>query len=308
MARPNIEEEPSEYYPPRARWYGRVFSPWFKLQRLLHLERIHLPAGFTLQQLILSLLLPGYAFFANGRLTLGWSFMGVYFFSAALFIVALGYQLGSLGYGLMISAHASSIIFLEGHWLRAQCEFGLRLLLALITLLAVWLMVYAPLTHLAEAHLIMPLRMRGNVVIVQRLTPPGQIRRGDWIMYSFSEHYVGDAHREGGAAWLQGGYSWGPVLAAAGDRVEFSTNSFSVNGVAQPMLPHMPNRGELVVPENHWFVWPELAITGHGNFGEANLAAVMLQMATVSEVEFVGKPFQHWFGRKQHLYEPVHQS
>jgi len=80
VARPNIEEEPSEYYPPRARWYGRVFSPWFKLQRLLHLERIHLPAGFTLQQLILSLLLPGYAFFANGRLTLGWSFMGVYFF------------------------------------------------------------------------------------------------------------------------------------------------------------------------------------------------------------------------------------
>ena len=307
MARSHIEEEPLAYYPPRARWWGRIFFPWFKLQRALHLEKIHLPAGYTAQQFLLSLLLPAHAFFANGRRTLGWVFVGVYVFSAALFIVALGYQLGSLGFGLMISAHASSIIFLEGYWLRAHCQFGLRVALAIVTLLAVWLAVYSPLTSFAEAHLIMPLRMRGNVVIVQRLTAPDHIRRGDWIMYSLQEHSVGDAHREGGAARLQSGYSWGPVLAAAGDTVIFSTNGFSVNGVSQPALPHMPVKGEIIVPENHWFVWPELAISGHGNFSEANLSALMLDLATVSEVEFVGQPFQHWFGRKQKLYEPVHQ-
>ncbi len=306
MARINIEEEPSEYYPPRARWWGRLFSPWFKIQRTLHLEKIHLPIGFTIQQFALCLILPGYAFFANGRRTLGWSFVVVYLVSAVLFIVALGYQWGNLGYGLMISAHASSIIFLEGYWLRSQTQFGYRLVLAGVTLLAVWLAVYAPVINFMEAHCIMPLRMRGNVVIVQRLTPPSHIQRGDWIMYSFNERSIGDAHREGGAAWLRAGFSWGPVLATAGDRVEFSTNSFSINGLSQPLLPHMPVKGELVVPENHWFVWPELAINGRGNFSEVNLSVLMLQLATVSKVEYVGKPFQRWFGRKQHLYEPVH--
>ena len=51
---------------------------------------------------------------------------------------------------------------------------------------------------------------------------------------------------------------FGPVLAVPGDRVEFSTKAFSVNGVPQPLLPHMPAGGKLVVPENHWFIWPNL--------------------------------------------------
>lgn len=301
LARMKTEQFDSDYYPPRARWYSRLFFPWFRIQRTLHLERIHLPAGFNIQQFLLSLLVPAYAFFANGRRTLGWAFAGVYIFSAVLFVVALGYQLGSLGYGLMISVHASSIIFLEGYWLREGCRFGLRIALAVITLLAVWLAVYLPAVHFTEAHFIMPLRMHGNVVIVQRLTPPVRIQRGDWIMYSLREHSVGDAHREGGAAWLRAGYSWGPVLAVTGDRVAFSTNSFSVNGVEHPLLPHMPTSGELVLPEKNWFVWPELAISGHGNVSEVTLSALMLEMATVSEVTYVGKPFKHWFGRKQIL-------
>ena len=299
MARPNIEEEPSAYYPPRARWYGRVFLPWFKLQRALHLEQIHLPSGFTAQQTILSLLLPGYAFFANGRPALGWLFAGIYVVAAVLFIVALGYQLGSLGFGLMISAHASSIIFLEGCWLRSLTQFGYRLALAVVTLLAVWLAVYAPVIGFAERHFIMPLRVRGHVVVMQRVSAPRNIRNGDWVMYSLQSHSLGNAHREGGAVWIQAGLGWGPVLALAGDRVEFSTNSFAVNGVAQPLRPHMPTSGGLVVPEKHWFVWPEFDINGHGNVSEANLSAIMLQMATVSEIEFIGKPFKHWFGRRQ---------
>jgi hypothetical protein len=305
VARHHIEEEPSAYYPPRARWYGRLFSLWFKVQRLLHLEKIHLPAGVTIQQTILSLILPGYAFFANGRRTLGWVFVGVYVVSAILFIVALGYQIGSLGYGLMISAHASSIIFLEGFWLRAGCNFGLRLVLAVLTLLVVWLAAYAPLVGYVENHFIMPVNMRGNVVIVEHLTPPKDISRGDWVLYSLRSGSIGNGHREGGAAYVQAGLGWGPVLAMAGDRLKFSTNSFTLNGAVRAPLPHMPTSGEMVVPEKHWFIWPELAISGRDNVSEANLSALMLQMATVSEAAYVGKSFQHWFGRKQHLYEPV---
>lgn len=299
VARPNIEEESSPYYPPRARWYGRLFSPWFKLRRALHLEKIHLPDGFTAQQTIVSLLVPGYAFFANGRSALGWLFAGIYAGAAALFIVALGYQLGSLGFGLMISAHASSIIFLEGCWLRGLTPFGFRLALAGATLLVVWLGVYAPLTRFAEAHFIMPLRVRGNVVVMQRVSTPRSIRSGDWVMYSLPSRSLGAAHREGGAVWIQAGLGWGPVLAVAGDRVVFSTNSFAVNGVAQPLRPHMPTSGGLVVPEKHWFVWPKFDINRHGNVSEANLSAIMLQLATVSEIEFIGKPFKHWFWRRQ---------
>ena len=110
---------------------------------------------------------------------------------------------------------------------------------------------------------------------------------------------MGDAHGEGGAVRVQAGLGMGPVLALAGDRVEFSETAFTVNGVTKPLRPHMPTSGGLVVPEKHWFVWPEFDISGHGNASEANLSAVMLQMSTVSEVEFIGKPFKHWFWRRQ---------
>jgi hypothetical protein len=267
---------------------------------MLHLERIHLPTGYSFQQFILSLIVPGYAFFTVGRRSLGWAFLGAYCLAAALFIVALGYQLGGLGYALMISAHASSIIFLEAHWLRVLKDFGFRFMLAGVTLLAVWLVVYMPLTGFMQRHWLMPLRVRGSVVVMHRAAAPGHARRGDWVMYSLPRHFSGDAHA-GGAVLVRAGLYWGPVLAMAGERVAFSTNSFSVNGVEQPLRPHMPTTGELVVPEKHWFVWPELDIGGHGYAGEANLSAAMLQLATVSEVEFAGKPFQRWFWRKQIL-------
>ena len=61
----------------------------------------------------------------------------------------------------------------------------------------------------------------------------------------------------------------------------------------------MPETGELIVPEKHWFVWPDFAISGHGNVAEAALSAALLPMATVSEDQFAGKPFKRWFWRRQ---------
>jgi hypothetical protein len=297
----------SPYYPPRARWWGCLFSPWFKLRCALHLERIRLPACFTAQQLLLGLLLPGHAFFANGRRTLGWAFVGVYVCSALLCVVAMGYQIGSLGFGLMISAHASSIVFMEGQWLRPRCQFPLRLTLAIVTVVLVWMAVYSPARSFAETHLVMPLRVRGNVVIVQRLTPSARIKRGDWVMSRLQVHNPRDVYGRDAAVWIDAGFSWGPVLAVAGDTVVFSMNSFSVNGLEQARLRHMPVSGKLVVPEKHWFVWPELAIR-QWNMSEETLSDLMLQLATVSETEFIGKPFTRWFWRKQEFHEPIRQS
>jgi hypothetical protein len=87
----------------------------------------------------------------------------------------------------------------------------------------------------------------------------------------------------------------------AGDRVEFFMNAFMVNGQAQPLLPHLPPSGVATGPEKHWFVWPELDISGHGYVGEGAISSTMVQLATISENQVVGigKPFQRWFWRQQ---------
>lgn len=299
MARIKTEETGWAYYPPRARWYRRICYPWFELRRVLDLEAVRLPTRVSVLRFVLSLVIPGYAFFAHGRRDLGRAFLAAYGLGAILFVVALGYSLGGLGYAVMISAHASSIIFLEGYWLREKYEFGFRLVLAGLTLLAVWLAAYAPLIGYAERHWIMPLRVRGNVVIVRRMASPGNIRRGDQVLYSLRAEESGTAHEGEGAVWIRAGFAGGPVLAVAGDRVEFSTNAIRINGVGQPLLGSMPQSGQIIVPEKQWFIWPELDIYEHGNFNEANLSAVMMRLALVPEEQFIGRPFRYWFLRRQ---------
>ena len=63
------------------------------------------------------------------------------------------------------------------------------------------------------------------------------------------------------------------MLAVAGDTVRFTTNVFFINGQPAPRLPHMPDTGEVQVPEKHWFIWPNLDISGHGNVGEDRISS-----------------------------------
>jgi hypothetical protein len=63
----------------------------------------------------------------------------------------------------------------------------------------------------------------------------------------------------------------------------------------------MPKSGDVAVPEKHWFVWPELGISGYGNTPEGNITAMMQQLALVPENDFVGKPFKRWLWRRQIL-------
>ncbi|HXS69029.1 MAG TPA: hypothetical protein VN761_09315, partial [Candidatus Polarisedimenticolia bacterium] len=88
-----------------------------------------------------------------------------------------------------------------------------------------------------------------------------------------------------------------------GDHIQFATNYFSINGgIHQSLLPHMPTDGEVIVQEKNWFIWPNLAIIGgHGNVPESTISTTMLQMATVPQDNFIGKPFTRWFGRRQML-------
>lgn len=248
---------------------------------------------------LLSLAIPGYAFFANDRRALGWCFLGGYCGSAVLFVVALGYQIGNLSFGLMISAHAASIIFLESLWLRDAIRFRFRIVVAALTLLVLWLGLYGPAVNFLQRNCITPVRIRNQVVILQHLDSPRSLSRGDWIMYSIHRDHSGDAHN-GGAVWIRAGYGWGAILAVAGDAVVFTNKTFSVNGKPQRSLPHMPVSGEVLVPEKHWFIWPDLDVANN-NVSEATMSAMMLELAMVPETQFAGKPFKHWFGRRQHL-------
>ncbi len=288
----------SPYYPPRARWYSPLFGIWQTLQRRMGLDRLHLPEGIPVTAFIASLLVPGLAFIVCKERLIGRAILAGYGLLALVFIVWLGYPVANVAFGLMLSAHVTSIIFLLNPWL-AEARFAFRIATGLILLLVVGGGLYAPLRNTLQTKYLMPLRIKENVVIVRTFSSPRTIHRGDWIACSLDSHSVGDAHREGGAVWAQTGYGFGPVLAVAGDRIRFTPQTFAINGVVQKSLPHMPVAGEFVVAEKHWFLWPEIVISGYGNTTEATIASAMLQLATVPETQFIGKPFKRWFGRRQ---------
>src|SRR5215831_899616 len=107
----NSAGDVSSYYPPRARWYTRLFFvPAERVRRRLHLDRLRWPGGISMGDFFLSLALPGFAFFALGRQRLGWIFAAGYGITLLLFVIALGYALGNIAFGILISLHATSII------------------------------------------------------------------------------------------------------------------------------------------------------------------------------------------------------
>jgi hypothetical protein len=290
----------SSYYPQRARWYSRIFAPWFIIRRVLHLERLYFPEEISASQFFWSLIVPGYSFFACGRKFAGRVFLAAYCLAAIVFVVALGYSAAGIAYGLMIAAHASSLCFLELRWLSDR-TFGQRIGLALITVIVVGLLIYIPLISYLERHWLTPLRMNGYVVIVGQSAAPVVIRRGDWVAYNLrpNQEWHFNGRQAHGVVYVRAGVDLGPVLAIAGDQVEFTTNAFLVNGVSHPLLPHMATSGELIVPQKHWFIWPGIDITGRAD--AATVSTAVMNNALVSEEQFVGRPFKWWFWRRQTL-------
>jgi hypothetical protein len=299
VARLNIQEEASPYYPPRARWYSHLLSFGGTIRRRLALDRIHLPREMALVGLVAGFLVPGLAVYIRGPRLWGKAALVSCGLLFLLFIAWFGHPAGNFAFGLLLSIHISGFVYYCSPLL-LDAPFRSRMLFTLLTMMALGLLIYLPIRNVILQQWLVPLRVRGNVVIVHRLGAPHDIKRGDWVMYSQNSEQTGEAHH-GGAVRVRAGFGWGPVLAVAGDRVEFSTNAFMVNGEARPLLPYMPNSGTLTVPEKHWFIWPELDISGHGNVGEANISAIMLQMATVSQEQFIGKPFKRWLWRRQIL-------
>jgi hypothetical protein len=294
-----ISEERSPYYPPRARWYAPVFYIGNAVRRRLALDRLTLPGAMNVSGLIAGLLVPGLAVYLRGPRMWGQVAMAACAALFLIFIVWLGYPAANLAFGLIISIHATGFVYYCGPLL-VQAPFRSRLVFTFLVLLAIGLLLYVPARTLIQGRWLTPLRLNGNVIVVRLNSDARQIHRGSLVAYALHENRQGEAH-DGGAVWARAGMGLGTVLAVAGDEVGFSTNLFSVNGVTHTNLPYMPVSGGLTVPENHWFIWPSLDISGHGNVGPGNITAAMLDLANVDETQFYGKPFARWFGRKQIL-------
>src|SRR5262245_42375038 len=108
----------SPYYPPRARWYSRsVFRLCEAVKRVPGLDRLHLPDQIAPTTFLAGLLVPGVAFIARKERLIGRAILFGYLLLLLVFIVWLGYPVANLAFGLMLSAHVTSILFLVSPWL-----------------------------------------------------------------------------------------------------------------------------------------------------------------------------------------------
>jgi signal peptidase I len=262
------------------------------VRRILHLDRIHLPKGISPFQFLMGLVVPGCSFLATGHRFVGWSFIAVYGMAVLVLAAALGFMAGAIAYGVVISAHAMSVVHLQFFWLREQLDFRTRLILAGGTLLAVWMLCYQPLMNYVGSHWFMPLRMPRAVVVVNCRATPGSVKTGDWIAFRMTGN-------EGRGYVVRRGFGVEKVLAVAGDKIVFTPEHLEINGVPRPRLEQMPTNGEWVVPEKHWFVWPNLAITTPGHGAPIDLEQILRPYAMIGEDNLIGKPFTYWFGRRQ---------
>ena len=299
MGRKFIPEAPSPYYPPRARGYAVFFYIGNAIRRRLALDRLVLPREMKMSGLLAGFFVPGLAVVLRGPKTWGQIAMSASAFLFFFYIVFLGYPVANMAFGLMISLHSTGFIYYCNPVL-VHAPLRSRLGFTVLVLLGLMLLIYWPARSLIQNHWLAPLRLNGHAIVVQRFLPKQPIQRGDWVAYTLSQENVGENYHNG-TVWVHGGLSFGPVLALAGDRVTFSNNCYSVNGNWHTNLPHMPIIGELVVTEKHWFIWPNLDISGHGNVGEARVSAALMGLSDVTETNFYGKPFSRWFWRKQIL-------
>jgi len=238
------------------------------------------------------LVLPGYAFSTCGRPTHARVIYGSYFLAATIFIVWLGNLISSAALALMISLHVGSVLYLMGHR-TSQMSFRWRLVLALAVAFIVYRAIYFPFQLQFEKYVAMPLKLANGTLIVDPRHAAGAVRRGDRLAYRI--HAASDAH-----VFINDGYGFGEVRAVAGDRIVFTQHNYQVNGVEFPRQPRMPALETWVVPEKHWFIWPNSAIAVSGNQQqEDSVARLMREVAMVSESQYAGKPYRRWFWRRQ---------
>jgi len=237
--------------------------------------------------------IPGYAWAAHGQRTIARVIYGCYALAAVVFILWLGYLVATCAFGVMVSLHVSGVLHLIGRQ-SLKLDLRWRMLLSLVAFSAVYLGIYRPLQNQFERRLALPLRVGQKVVIVGAQPDAGTVRQGDWVAYRIPRT-LGDH------AYLSDGLGFGQVQAVPGARVVFTPENLEVNGALFPRRPYMPLSETWIVPEKHWFIWPDSIISVRGDPRTEAVAKMMREVAMVPESELVGKPFRRWFWRRQEL-------
>jgi hypothetical protein len=299
MARKFIPDEASPFYPPRAGWTSWFFHFSNRVRRRLALDRLRMPRRTNAKRHLAAFVVPGLAVYLRGPRLWGQAALWACGMLLLFYFAWLGHPAANLAFGLLLSIHATGFVYYCNP-LMAERPFRARLTFTFLVLLAMTLALYWPARGLIQNRLLTPLNVDGRIIVVQRVSPVHAIQRGEWVAYSLGGSFGGEAHN-GGAVWALGGAGLGPVLAVGGDQVSFSADGFTVNGFSRLRLPHMPADGAWQVPEKHWFIWPNLAISGHGNVNEQTISSTYLALADVAPDQILGQPLRHWFWREQTL-------
>jgi len=294
-----VSKTTSPYYPPRARWHGFIFRFGSAVHRALLLDRAGLPSSMSWWGLLQSLLLPGMGFLARGPRSLGISALSACGLLLAVFIVGMGTIVGNLAFGMIISIHTTGLLY-YCHPALGELHLLRRIAVTATVLAALGVLIYWPMRDYLTGHWLLPLRYNDRVYVVHRSSSTGNVHRGEAIAYKQGSYFFSN-HQRQGFSLDDSHLNLGIVLAVGGDSVNFSNGNFAVNEISHQSLAHMPAKGEVIVPDGCWFVWPDVTIRNDWGVGEAGISSGMLQMATVTKAQFVGKPFVHWFWRKQTL-------
>ena len=282
----------SPYYPPRERCHRR---PSRELARLLQKLRglIDAPMDiFSWRHVVLSLLLPGHAFVHSDWPRSGRGLQLAYALGLLVFFSTLGQSAADVAFGLLIAAHAASVLHLVT-LVAGRPGLGFRFFVGLGVWGAVSLGVYFPLRHAMLEHWLLPLKIEDEVLVVNRRTSLTSIQPGDLLAFRIE-------HRGGQEVSIGGGFGVDEVIARPGDQVRITPWLVQVNGRTQSRRPHMPRQAEFTLAQKQWFVWPRLAINSP-RIADARLADAWLRLGMIDETQILGRPFRHWFGRPQSL-------
>ena len=257
-----MSQLPPPFYPPRARWYSRFLYLGLATRHRLELDPFRLPKEMTCQGVILGLLIPGLAVQLRGPRFWGTLALSACAVLLLLFVVWLGSPLGNFAFSLMLSLHVSGFVYYCSPYLRDR-EFSIRLLFSVLALTGIGLGFYLPLQHTIQKHWLMPLRNGRQVIIVSVQKCPAALQRGEWAAFARDDSIF-----------------FGPIVGLGGERVD-----------------------SLTVPEDQWLIHARYVRRYYHRDMPVFSAAsdVVVQSVVVSREEFVGRPFKHWFWRKQIL-------
>lgn len=281
----------SSYYPPRAGW-GRHFNHvGYTVRRRLQLDQLGLTLKTSPSHFALGMVVPGFSFLDAGWKALGKTTMLAWVVAALVFVVWLGYGISTFAFGLMMSMHVSSILYLHNRSFPGMRVLK-RLVFSLALLFVVGQLVYASALKLCHNYLFVPLRVGEKVYVINRWHDPGSLRRGDFVA-CHAEAVAFDNVR------IRDGYILDKVIAGPRDHVEFTPDGYAVNGVPSRSLPLMPVSGTTVLPQQTWLIWPSLETLVYVNVDPQSVSAAVLQMAMIGRDQVIGKPFKWWFWRRQ---------